>query len=240
MSLEYQISSNLNPKKMKTKVLFLVVALSVFATSANSVNNEYANTTATYRNSNAITFVERGIKFYVFTNGNFDFNSRYRNNKYDAYNERRTNGNRGIRIVRDYNGKIRRVGNVFINYDYRGNVTRIGNIFMRYRRGKLVRIGNMNVRYDRWGDFYCNGNIRNNNPFGNPFYTDINLHFGPVYNYDNSLFYSNDFTRKYRKYREDKDYYYYKSKTANKNKEQIIRRKKNKESDTNRANTSRR
>lgn len=165
-----------------------------------------------YAYNNAVNFFERGIEFFVFTNGDFDFDAGF--------------SNRGIRIQRDFNGQIRRVGNVFINYDFRGNVTRIGNVFMQYSRNRLIRVGNLNVRYDRWGYPIFYGQVRDD------FYIDngvrININIGRIFDFNDRFFFRNDFNRNYTRFREDRNFYYYK---ANKNSrvgknEQIIRRRK--------------
>ena len=63
--------------------------------------------------------------------------------------------NRGVSISRDRNGKVRRVGNVCVNYDIIGRITRAGSIFMNYNRGRhsnLYRVGGLRVDYNRWGE----------------------------------------------------------------------------------------
>lgn len=159
--------------------------------------------------NNAVSFVERGIEFYVFLNGDFDFNSLYKNRYYD-YNGRRTK-RRGIRIERDYHGNIKRVGNVFINYDHRGNVKRIGNVFMNYRRGNLTKVGGLRISYNRWGHPRFYGNV-NNNDYYNDSGVNVNVNFGDVCEYNDAYFYRNDFRNNYYKIREDHNFYYYKAK----------------------------
>ena len=158
----------------------------------------------------AVSFVERGIKFHVFLNGDFDFNSQHKNTYYD-YNGRRTK-KRGIRIERNYNGKIKRVGNVFINYDYRGNVKRIGNIFMNYNRGNLTKVGGLRITYNRWGDPRFHGNVKNNNSHYNNSGFNVSIGFGDVCDYNDAYFYKNDFRNNYYKIKEDTNFYYYKAK----------------------------
>ena len=78
-----------------------------------------------YRDAEPIIFRERGIEFMLFPNGEFDFNTRPSGPRY-AVNG--TNGapgtrgyygtsERGIRVEHDNFGRVRRVGNVYINYD---------------------------------------------------------------------------------------------------------------------------
>ncbi len=87
----------------------------------------------------------RGIDFFIFPNGEFDFNAHTR-----RHHHRR--GDFGVRIERDRYGKIRRIGNVFLNYNRYGQVRRIANVFIAYnRRGLVKRIGNKRLQYRRHG-----------------------------------------------------------------------------------------
>lgn len=194
--------------------IFLVLALFMMVSTVEANNgNRLTNRVGfNYSYNDAVNFVERGIEFFVFTNGEFDFDTRFRN--------------RGVRIQRDFRGRVRRVGNVFINYDFRENVTRIGNVFMRYRRGRLANVGNLSVRYDRWGFPLFYGNV------GNDFYyhngVRFNIGFGDVCNYNDRFFFSRDFRRNYSQIREDRNFYYYR---ANPNarigkRSEILRRRK--------------
>ena len=177
-----------------------------------------------YSYNNAVNFFERGIEFFVFTNGDFDFDTSF--------------NNRGVRVNRDFRGRIRNVGNVFINYDRRGNVTRIGNIFIRYHRGRLTNVGNLRVRYDRWDypvfygnvrDFYYNNGVR------------FNISFGDVCDYNDAYFFRNDFRRNYSQFREDRNFYYYKAKpNAKIGKRSTILKRRKPSSNVRNSNTTRR
>lgn len=180
---------------MKKSVLILVGIMAAISTI--SAKNEVLNTSS-FNNSyfnNAINFYERSIEFFVFTNGEFDFDT---SNSFQ----------RGVRINRDYNGMIRSVGNVFINYDRFGNVTRIGNTFMQYHRGRLTRVGDLRISYDRWGTQIYRGNVQD-------FYIDngvrFSINFGRIYNYNDAFFNHGDFNRNYTRFREDNNFYYYKA-----------------------------
>ena len=88
----------------------------------------------------------RGVKFFVFPNGEFDFNA------HQVRNRRHNAGDYGVRVERDRYGKIRRVGNVYLNYNRYGQVTRMGSIFIKYnRRGYVRTIGRKHLRYNRGG-----------------------------------------------------------------------------------------
>jgi hypothetical protein len=133
-----------------------------------------------YRDAEPIVFLERGIEFFVFPTGEFDFNTRPDDSHGDHYF--RTAGKRGnaiemrgtrpenfgIRIDRDAFGRVRRVGNTFINYDAFDRVNRIGTVFMRYNSFALTQIGGLRIMYDRKGriiDMF--GNVK-----GNRYYND--------------------------------------------------------------------
>lgn len=113
-----------------------------------------------YREAEPVVFMERGIQFLVFPDGGFDFNTEPYNtraaNTYYRRGDGRTNvtygapGN-GVRIEHDYNGRVRRVGNVFINYDIKGRVKRIGTVYMTYNSFALTQIGNLRLIYNRSG-----------------------------------------------------------------------------------------
>ena len=112
-----------------------------------------------YRDAEPIIFKERGIEFMLFPNGEFDFNTRPSGPRYHVNG---TNGapgtrgyygpsERGIRVEHDNFGRVRRVGNVYINYDAFGRVKRIGTIYMSYNSFAVTKVGNMRIVYDRRG-----------------------------------------------------------------------------------------
>ncbi len=112
-------------------------------------------------NAEPIVFVERGVEFYVFADGQFDFNTRP--SKGDLYykNGRRSvnktfgapanNRNFGVKIEHDNLGRIRRVGNVFVNYDANDRIKRIGSVYMSYNRFALSQVGGLKIVYNRRG-----------------------------------------------------------------------------------------
>ena len=174
---------------MKRAVLFL---LAVFMYAGLYANDVYSG--SWHRMADPVKVRERGINFYVFPNGTFDFNAlgnHYQNAGYAA-----------VRIERDQFGKIRRVGNVYINYNRHGQVSRIGNIFIKYNhRGLVSRVGHKYLRYNRHGYYvvkrhrphrsYHPGYVYNSGfefdvTFNSPFFADNTYGYGVgVYNYDN-------------------------------------------------------
>lgn len=193
------------------KITLLVASILLVGSVANA-SEIIKKSGETRRNSfsfdEPITFVERGIEFFVFPNGEFDFNTRPEDSEGDyfyktagrrgAVSQARGPINYGTRIEHDSFGRVRRIGNTFINYDSRDRVNRIGTVYMRYNRFALTQIGGMQIVYNRRGDIVnVYGTIKG---YGN---------YGYVYNqsnhyYDNDINYtaSND---------NNNDYYYYKN-----------------------------
>ena len=210
---------------MKKGVLILLGMFMMVSTVEAKKSNKLSTTIeGNYIYDNSVNFTELGIEFYIFTNGDFDFNT-YDDDFYTDHYGRRIKNNRAVRIDKNYKGQITRIGNAFINYDYRGNVTRIGGISLRYRFGKLTNVGDLRVQYDRWGNPNFYGNVRN-------FYYDngirFSVNFGDVCNYNDTYFYRSDFKNKYSQFREDKNYYYYKARPNAKigKRSTILRRRK--------------
>jgi hypothetical protein len=163
-----------------------------------------------YRDAEPIIFRERGIEFMLFPNGEFDFNTRPSGPRYAVNGTNRAPGTRGyygtsergIRVEHDNFGRVRRVGNVYINYDAFGRVKRIGTIYMSYNSFAVTRVGNMRIVYDRRGrivDVYGFINYANSGYVYNPrgeHYSGGNGGYGYDDDYDDD-------------YESDDDFYYY-------------------------------
>jgi len=153
-------------------LLFVGLLLSVTTTQANEISNRLHGSenglTNRYRYAQPIKFVERGVEFFIFQNGEFDFNTHpvaFNRTRRSSINTTfgaprvRTRGNRyytrnvGVRVEHDRNGRVRRIGNLFVNYDRYGRVKRIGSIYMRYhyRHGKVKQVGGLYLKYNRRG-----------------------------------------------------------------------------------------
>ena len=168
---------------MKNNILLIALILGVFTlVNANEVNNNRTNNsnTSRYTYTQPLKFIERGVEFYVFPNGEFDFNTHPR------YNRPRNHGvsinfshgtprtfhssyygnnhsNRGVRIEHDYLGRVRRIGSVFINYDRHSRIKRIGSVYMNYRHHLLANIGGLHLFYSRNGRIHrTTGAIKHN------------------------------------------------------------------------------
>lgn len=171
-----------------------------------------------YRDADPIVFKERGIEFFIFLDGQFDFNTQptVSGTRTRTENMNRTYGAPGVRTVtvsntyygpaigvrveHDNQGRVRRVGNVFINYDAYGRVKRVGSVYMKYNSFALKQVGNMKIIYNRRGqiidivgfvNYYNQGN--NYNYGGNGHGNGNGYGNGNNNNYDS-----------------DDDFYYYK------------------------------
>ena len=165
-----------------------------------------------YRHAEPIVFVERGIEFYVFPNGEFDFNTvrtatpnRPRRNSFNstfgAPNVHNYYGpsNTGVRIEHDHLGRVRRIGNVFINYDAFGRIKRAGNVYMKYNSFALTQVGNLRIVYNRRGQIISvYGTV---NGFNNGYVYNPGSYGGNTY-YNTNGFDNDDF---------EGDFYYYRT-----------------------------
>jgi len=160
-------------KKITLVIASMLIGLTTATAKEHSseMNGKKLEITKRYRFVQPILFVERGVEFLVFPNGEFDFNTEINNPYQDVVYNRtnskrssinatfgvRTNSrvkysrNRGTIIQHDRLGRVRRIGNVFVNYDAHGRVKRVGSVYMKYRHGKLKRVGGLTIQYNRYG-----------------------------------------------------------------------------------------
>ena len=176
-----------------------------------------------YHYAEPIMFVERGVEFLIFPDGSFDFNTNPGNASVsynDSYYYRTSTSTRrgsvnttqgapgtvsrthyygtsngGMLIQHDFDGKVRRIGNVFINYDRAGKVKRVGTVYMSYNRGgMLTQVGGLRLTYNHWGEVVNSLGVVNAH----------NVHYNTGFGYSNGYAYG-----PYDDYDDDDDYYYY-------------------------------
>jgi len=206
---------------MKRTSLLLVMAL--FLTG---IYAEAAWRPVWHRMDEPFSVRVRQTDFFIFPNGEFDFNAHGRHYGQAGY--------LGVRIERDRVGKIRRVGNIFINYNRYGQVSRIGHLFIKYNRHGLVsKIGRKRIHYNSHGYFIVNANHRHKPGFvmGSGFY------YGPAptcnnqyevyntYNYD--FGYDNNYG--YNEFDDDDgedDYYYRQPENKTKKKKAVVKNRR--------------
>ncbi|WP_133547078.1 hypothetical protein, partial [Salegentibacter sp. 24] len=133
-----------------------------------------ANSRSVYKD--AFIFVENGVEFAVYPNGEFDFyyNPEFRRTQvlnistpnmnisynagynYDAYIQYDDYGAviqiESVPVYYDYYGRIIRAGNVDINYNRYGRIARVGNLYIHYNRFNRITnytgfINHFNYRY---------------------------------------------------------------------------------------------
>jgi hypothetical protein len=146
-------------KKITLLVASYFLVGSVAQLTANPVfsnNNDRRAAVVYYEDADPIVFMERGVEFYVFLNGDFDFNTHPQGNQSGYYFRKpgtRTTtvsytSNYGVKIEQDQMGRVRRVGNTFINYDNKGRVSRIGSVYMKYNAFGLTKVGDLKISYN--------------------------------------------------------------------------------------------
>ena len=137
------------------KKLVLIIAAVVFGIPSIQAETTNSMVDATnYNYGNSFIFVEDGVTFSVYPDGEFDF-----------YIDNRVNvgvgaqiGNVGITFNSGYNynpfvqyddyGAVIQVENTPIFYDYYGRVSQIGNVDIWYNNGRVRRIGGLHVYYN--------------------------------------------------------------------------------------------
>ena len=196
------------------KITLLVASILLVGSVAKAQERRSLNTSVTtsrYNTNEPISFIERGIEFFVFQNGDFDFNTRPNDSQGDYFfrsagkrgaNTSTARGmanvNYGTLIEHDSFGRVRRVGNTFINYDFQDRVSRIGTVYMRYNRFALTQIGGLQIVYNQRGDIVdMFGSVKGRNMNG-----FTSTYYGTANNYNN-----NQNTYSYN----DNNYYYYKA-----------------------------
>ncbi len=143
------------------KLLLAVLFLGGMTAQANEVTNLAQLEKGTrYNQPQSITFIERGIEYVVYVNGEFDF---ILNQPQQSFGRRGSVASApGItygvtyatprNFVRyGFNGEIVRVGRTQIRYNRYGDVNQIGSVRLRYHKGLLVRAGDLHINYDRRG-----------------------------------------------------------------------------------------
>lgn len=199
---------------MKKTVRFLVVlALGTLSSQIALAENKIATSTI-YRYSNPFIFVEEGITFSVYPDGEFDF-----------YIDKRINvaagthiGNVEITFNSGYNynpyvqyddyGAVIQVEHIPIYYDYYGRVSRIGRIPIGYINGRIRNIGGLYVYYNRDVLSHCTGFINSYNRY---------YVYRPFHRYfvRPAVGFCNVYHRPYRRYYTPTRYVYYRPYTYN-------------------------
>ena len=201
---------------MKKAIILFLGIMSFAFVKANDRTISSEITTLKY-NKNVVTFKEKGVLFHVFLGGDFEFSNINRNRRFVP-----------IRVHRNFKGYINKVGLNSIKYNRRGKVTRIGNVRLYYKNGFISRIGNLKIKYNRFGSPYFYGRVNSHEYYDTNFNYSLNI--GQIFNYNDRFFTHRSFKNNYRKFNEDRYYFYYRAKKNAKvaKDKKIIKRRKSK------------
>ncbi len=161
---------NINQEVMKRLVNYFAIILLGITYMQAEVGK--SSPMSYYNYGKSFIFVEDGITFSVYPDGEFDF---YINNRV-AVGAQVNVGYSSITFNSGFNynpfvqyddyGAVIQVENVPIFYDFYGRVSQIGNINVWYRNGMVRRIGGLRIYYNNLGYFdYYTGYINGFNRF---------------------------------------------------------------------------
>ena len=187
--------------------IFAGLILSSFNLNATTSVTHKENTDISIYNrgySNAFIFVENGIEFSVFRDGQFDFNL-LRNNSRLNVSIGTPNVNISFNSGYDYDayiqydeyGAIIQIENTPVFYDYYGRVSQVGNVNINYNNyGYITRVGGLYVHYNNYNVFsHCTGfiNVFNRNYVYRPWHR---YYRAPAYDY--CVVYNRPYRQHYR------------------------------------------
>lgn len=140
------------------KNLTYIVALFFIGWSA-SANSFKTSNFSPNNYGEAFIFVEGGVEFAVYPDGEFDFyyNPQFAGNSgnYISPSGKNISYNAGynydLYVQYDDYGAVVQIEHVPVYYDYYGRIIQAGNVYLNYNsRGNIVRVGNMHIRYNRF------------------------------------------------------------------------------------------
>lgn len=138
---------------------FTLIFAFLFVGVTASANSETSSYSSPFNYGESFIFVEGGVEFSVYPNGEFDFYYNPQFMRSPIGNISHPNSNISYNAGYNYDpyvqfddfGAVIQIENVPVYYDYYGRIVQAGNIFINYNsRGQLVRLGNMHIRYNRF------------------------------------------------------------------------------------------
>lgn len=157
-------------KKVTALVFSLFVAVFSMKAAGEATNDHYSG----FYNGSSYIFVEGGVEFSVFPDGQFDFvylGNRGVSNVNVSINTPNVsiNYNSGYNydafVQYDDYGAVIQVEDVPIYYDQFGRIAQAGSVEIRYVDRRIVRVGGLHIFYNPYGYFsHCTG-------FVSPYYT---------------------------------------------------------------------
>ena len=151
------------------KKIFVFFALFVIGFSAAAAADNNRNSYG-----EAFIFVEGGVEFALYPDGQFDF---YFNHRSTGYSANVATPHLNISYNSGYNydpfvqyddfGAVIQIENVPIYYDYYGRIIRAGSVSISYNDfGRLARVGHLFLHYDHRNRFtHYTGYINRYNPY---------------------------------------------------------------------------
>ncbi|MDT0646625.1 hypothetical protein RM545_07980 [Zunongwangia sp. F260] len=176
---------------MKNFTLLIAIFFAGWSVSAS------AGITPVRAYDNSFIFVEGGVEFAVYPNGEFDFyyNPDFRRTNIVNISSPNVNisYNGGFNydpyIQYDDYGAVIQIENVPVFYDYYGRIIQAGNVLIDYNNhGRVGRVGNLMVHYNRFNRIsHYNGYINNYNRYyvqrpWHSFYTRPHANYSIVFN----------------------------------------------------------
>lgn len=162
---------------MKTTAIFFasLLAGALIVTAAPQTTNHTPS--HTFNNGNSFIFVENGITFCIFPNGEFDFymeNYPYASPSVSTWVSFNGGYNYNPCLQYDDYGAVIQILHTPVFYDFYGRVARIGNIDIQYAGRNVVQIGGLHIFYNPYGAYsHCNGYVTTyaTTYYHKPFYT---------------------------------------------------------------------
>ncbi len=141
--------------------LFLTGATISANTTTNGLDNNAYASSFVRGYGNSFIFVEQGVEFAVFRDGQFDFNVNQYGPKFSAYADLGSVGisfNTGhsydAYVQYDDYGAVVQIENVPIYYDYYGRIVRAGSVRISYNNyGYINRVGGLFVHYNAYNRY---------------------------------------------------------------------------------------
>lgn len=175
------------------KLAFLLIGLITLSSTTLAMSNESAESTATRYNAvydgSKYIFVENGIEFSVFPDGEFDF---YIPNYVQGVSVGVNAGPVGISFNTGYDydpyvqydqyGAVIQIEDTPLFYDNYGRLVQAGDVRINYRRNRIVNVGGLFIHYNNFGVFsHYTGfvNVYNRNYVFHPYH---NFFYRPVFN----------------------------------------------------------
>ena len=156
-------------KNFRTLLLLLLTIATVNAAKTDTPES----TNQTRYNGKAYIFIEGGVEFSVFADGQFDFvylatqqSTMLSFNTPSVFLSFNAGQNYETYLQYDDYGAIIQIEDVPVFYDVYGRIIQAGEVEISYRNRAISRIGGLHIYYNRYGDYdYYTGYINSYNRF---------------------------------------------------------------------------